>query len=364
MLPHGPIYNGAKLRKERRGGGRGEGKSRDHRMGSTATMQDGSRWLSRSQRRIPTAAAAAADLMACFPTRAPLMRIMPKPVCSPSRPMDNPKRGRAPSNRPMFKTKVKTKGNNGSGNAGDMEEPTSPKVTCAGQIRIKPRARACKSWQTVMEEIERLHARKRGNRGWRTRWLEPLQIKKEIMHFLEALRGLRLDFRCFGAVPMVASSSSSSSSASEEEDDEENEENGDDEGDENEEYINSRAAFSQWSMMMQRSSSTNRLEVKEVQKEGRGKELEKNDDHNAEDSGAVPPKNALFLMRCRSAPAQGWRSRGCEEEQRNNKDRGGEGEEIVLARYAPDFYMLSSDIAKETWVRKSDFLHRSRTLKR
>ncbi|XP_031496651.1 uncharacterized protein LOC116261877 [Nymphaea colorata] len=307
-------------------------------MGSTATMQDGSRWLSRSQRRVPTAAAAAADLMACFPTRAPLMRIMPKPVCSPSRPTDNPKRGRAPSNRPMFKTKVKTKGNNGSGNAGDMEEPTSPKVTCAGQIRIKPRARACKSWQTVMEEIERLHARKRGNRGWRTRWIEPLQIKKEIMHFLAALR--------------------------EEEDDEEKEENGDDEGDENEEYINSRAAFSRWSMMMQRSSSTNRLEVKEVQKEGREKELEKNDDQKAEDSGAVPPKNALFLMRCRSAPAQGWRSRSCEEEQRNNKDQGGEGEEIVLARYAPDFYMLSSDIAKETWVRKSDFLHRSRTLKR
>ncbi|CAN6482913.1 unnamed protein product [Victoria cruziana] len=294
-------------------------------MGTSSAIQDSSRWLSGSERRVTTAAA---DLIACFPTRAPLMRIVQKPVCSPSRPIENPKRGRASSSRPMFKDKIKTNGNNGISNATDMEEPTSPKVTCAGQIRIKPRARACKNWQSVMDEMERLHARERG----RMRWLEPPRIKKEIMHFIAALR---------------------------EGDDDEEEENGDEEGWENEYYFNSRAAFSQWSIMMQRSSSNHRLEIKEVQK-GRRKELEENDD-------AVPPKNALLLMRCRSAPAQRWQSPSYDEEQgNNNKDEGGEGEEesVVVARYAPDFYMLSSDIAKETWVRKSDFLNRSRNLKR
>ncbi|KAK4428523.1 hypothetical protein Salat_1152000 [Sesamum alatum] len=40
----------------------------------------------------------------------------------------------------------------------DIPEPTSPKVTCVGHIKvIRQKSSSCKNWQSLMEEIERLH---------------------------------------------------------------------------------------------------------------------------------------------------------------------------------------------------------------
>ncbi|XAR62170.1 hypothetical protein NMG60_11016822 [Bertholletia excelsa] len=300
-----------------------------------------------------------ADLLVCFPSRAHLT-LMPKPLCSPARPPESAKRHHRPrhhhhlrnlSNRggqasPLLWAKPRAMGP-------DISEPTSPKVTCAGQIKVRPRSSAGKNWQSVMEEIERLHTNRKHKK--RATWAEAFGFKKDTLQFLSCLRRLRFDFRCFGAFP-----------TSDDEDDD-----GDD--DEDEAHVvtegidgndGSRTVFSKWFMVLQEHNNNKR----------QSKECE----NCIREEPVAPPPNALVLMRCRSAPTKTWLEERGEEDENEDEDedekRGKEHERrekkskslAVVMQCDTDFFKLSSDIAKETWVVGGvrDPLSRSRSWKR
>ncbi|XP_045803377.1 amyloid-beta-like protein [Trifolium pratense] len=341
-------------------------------------------------------AAPSTDLLVCFPSRTHL-RLMPKPICSPVRPSEPNKRhhhnsqhqrkrsisrtgggisGGGQAGSPMLWTKNKS--NMGSGNS----EPTSPKVTCAGQIKVKHKNSACRNWQSVMEEIEKIHNDKKQKK--RFNWAESLGFKKEIMQFFTCLRAVRFDLRCFGSF----SGTDIVTEDEEEEDDDDGEDevyyendhvNVEENHDENE---SSRTVFSKWYMVLQEEHNTE-AHIEEQKKE-----------QNSDGEIAVPPPNALLLMRCRSAPAKSWLEESeeeggnnnekeknsqkekeiaqthvkkgqslkslMEEEERNNK------ENLVVMRYNSDYYGISTDIATETWIvgGLTDPLARSRSWKR
>ncbi|CAN8234007.1 unnamed protein product [Cochlearia groenlandica] len=326
-----------------------------------------------------SSSAYSADLLVCFPTRAHLA-LTPKPICSPSRTSDSTNRrphhrrqisrlsggngiggGQLHGSSPVLWAKQASKKNMG----GDLiAEPTSPKVTCAGQIKVRPSkcSGKGKNWQSVMEEIERIHVNRSQSKF--------LGFKKDVMGFLTCLRNIKFDFRCFGDFRHV-------DVTSDDEDDEEEEEV--------EEEESSKTVFSKWFMVLQEEESNNDDEDKKIKK---CVVDEKNDLENAEP--AVPPPNALLLMRCRSAPAKSWleeRMQTKTEQEKREKDKEEEEEteeeekkkkkdlrslmeeekmEFVLMRYDTDYYKLSSDIAKETWVVggiNQDPLSRSRSLK-
>ncbi|KAJ0975076.1 hypothetical protein J5N97_017041 [Dioscorea zingiberensis] len=295
------------------------------------------------------------DLLVCFPSKAHL-GLIPKPICSPSRPGEPGKRnagkggGRGQAS-PLFKNKSKNM-------SSEITEPTSPKVTCAGQIKVRPKPRPRpnnKDWLSVVEEIERFHKERK-----RPHWLEGLGIKKDIMHFLGALRGLRFDMRCFGSFHGAVDCSSDEE---EDEDEDEDEEDGDDDQEGNDQEgessnsRNSRTIFSKWFMVLEENHSH----------ESCKKEEEEN-----KPSSSGPPPNALLLMRCRSAPAKGWvegdeGEKSLEEEMsaRILREEEKEKERLILMSYAPDFFKVSTDIAKETWVVGGmDPLARSRSWRR
>ncbi|KAF8103542.1 hypothetical protein N665_0188s0473 [Sinapis alba] len=305
-----------------------------------------------------------ADLLLCFPSRAHLA-LTPKPICSPSRPSISTNR------RPHHRRQLSKLSNGGGGGHGspalwakqassknmggdEIAEPTSPKVTCAGQIKVRPRK--CggkgKNWQSVMEEIERIHSNKSQRKF--------LGLKKDVMGFLTCLRNIKFDFRCFGDLRHADVTS----------DDEE-----EDEDEEEQEEEKPKTLFSKWFMVLQEEQSTNDDEKKCVDLE------------NSDVEPAVPPPNALLLMRCRSAPAKSWLEESMqaktEQENREEEEEAEEQEmsvkkkkdlrslmeeekmELVLMRYDTDYYRLSSDIAKETWVVGGiqDPLSRSRSWK-
>ncbi|KAI5407975.1 hypothetical protein KIW84_053997, partial [Lathyrus oleraceus] len=123
-------------------------------------------------------------------------------------------------------------------------------------------------------------------------------------------------------------------------------------------------------------------------------------DGNGDGDGeiSVPPPNALLLMRCRSAPAKSWLTESEEEGGNNNvkdnnshkeKEREKELEQthvkkgqslkslmeeekinkkenLLVMRYNPEFYGISTDIAAETWIVGGlpDPMSRSRSWKR
>ena len=335
-------------------------------------------------------AAPSADLLVCFPSRAHLT-LMPKPICSPARPSEPSKRHQHHHHQhhhhhPHHLKKSSTR-NGGQGQASpllwaktkpmgsEISEPTSPKVTCAGQIKVRHKTGSCKNWQSVMEEIERIHNKKKHKK--RPAWVEALGFKKEIMQFLTCLRSIRFDFRCFGSIP----ESGITSDDEEEEDGDQYQDNqvGGEESDDNE---TSRTIFSKWFMVLQENQSCgfNKEEIKE-----------KNKVYGEEESAvppAVPPPNALLLMRCRSAPTKSWlEENGEEKEKEKEKEKEAEQEKdqqakkamliieeentkkkenLVVMKYNDDFYKFSSDIAKETWVVGGgrDPLSRSRSWKR
>ncbi|KAG2699136.1 hypothetical protein I3843_07G177800 [Carya illinoinensis] len=332
-------------------------------------------------------AAPSADLLVCFPSRAHLT-LMPKPLCSPARHSEPNKRHH--SHHHHHHHHVKKASTRGGGQASpllwaktkpmgsEISEPTSPKVTCAGQIKVRPKTSSCKSWQSVMEEIERIHNNRKHKK--RPGWLEALGLKKDIMQFLTCLRSIRFDFRCFGSFP-------ESDITTEDEDDEEEigecQDNhlGTEGSDGNE---TSRTAFSKWFMVLQENQN-NKL-CKQVKRE-----TKRTYDDESIAASAVPPPNALMLMRCRSAPEKGWlvEKENEEEEEDENEDEDEEGtgkevrkakslkclmeeekrtkkENTVVMKYDTDFYKISSDIAKETWVGGGmrDPFSRSRSWKR
>ncbi|KAF8404576.1 hypothetical protein HHK36_009463 [Tetracentron sinense] len=182
----------------------------------------------------------------------------------------------------------------------DISEPTSPKVTCAGQIKVKHKPSSCKNWQSVMEEIEKLHKNKKHKKH---NWVEALGFKKDIMQFLTCLRSLR--FRCFGSFPGSDITSDDEEDEEEEEDLEEKDHQVGMEGSDGSTGP-SRTVFSKWFMVLQENQNNG------FSKEDR--QLEK--DESCDDEGisviapSVPPSNALLLMRCRYCKGDlgRWRS--------------------------------------------------------
>ncbi|XBI80978.1 hypothetical protein VPH35_089988 [Triticum aestivum] len=323
------------------------------------------------------AATAPTDLLVCFPGRQHLA-LMPKSMCSPSRatldkavaarrrqlqlPAAPATRygggGRGSTSSPLFR------GSKAKETVGD-DEPQSPKVTCAGQIKVgrpkKPRPMVEKHvkgdggsggrWVTVAEEIERLQERRK-----KASWLETVGIRRDALPFLGgALWSLRHKVRCFGSSLPAAVDSST-----------------DDDNDVEERERKSAAAsvFSKWLMVLERSHEPH-------EQDDNDDELDQEDGRPSNEAGddcskatsVPPPSNALLLMRCRSAPAKGLARKGAEPAgEEATQEKGGMEEkrdELVFMRTAPDFLKLSIDIAKETWVVGGvDPLARSRSWKR
>ncbi|KAK6792425.1 hypothetical protein RDI58_011506 [Solanum bulbocastanum] len=320
-----------------------------------------------------------ADLLVCFPSRAHLT-LMPKPICSPARHSDSSKRhhnhdlkkittriGGVPAqSSPLLWAKSK--------NSEIISEPTSPKVTCAGQIKVRPKqGSSCKNWQSVMEEIEKLHNRKAQKKKGGN-WMETIGIKKDVMQFLTCLRNIRFEFRCFGSFPTTHDITSDD----EEEDDGDELErrgmnqigrdlNDREDNDDDEEEESSKTVFSKWFMVLQDENQKTELTKTEH---------DNNYDDDDDDDNVpicVPPPNALLLMRCRSAPPKSWLQETQQQVQKEEEDEDEDEEEdneeekkakstmeemenkkknenLVVMRYGNDFHKFSADIAKETWV--------------
>ncbi|KAJ7965696.1 nucleolar GTP-binding protein 2 [Quillaja saponaria] len=309
-----------------------------------------------------------ADLLVCFPSRAHLT-LMPKSICSPAR--HNSEFNKRHHNNPQHHHHLRKSNTRSGGQASpllwtknksmgsEIDEPTSPKVTCAGQIKVRPKTSSCRSWQSVMEEIEKIHNNRKQRK--KPNWVESLGFKKEIMQFLTCLRSIRFDLRCFGSF----SESDLTSDEDEEDGNEGYQENHVGiEGSENE---TSRTVFSKWFMVLQENQNSG------VRKEDK-KEKDKPYDDESNGEPTAPPPNALLLMRCRSAPAKSWLEEKKEEDEEQEKEDNDHKEEdkvevkkarslkslmeeenrktesLVVMSYDSDFYKISSDIAKETWV--------------
>ncbi|KAJ3700500.1 hypothetical protein LUZ61_004205 [Rhynchospora tenuis] len=318
------------------------------------------------------------DLLVCFPSRAHLA-LMPKPICSPSRPAELPKRHPRTTNKPtkrhpssshgrsspLFKTKTRNTGP-------EIDEPTSPKVTCAGQIKVRPSkprssnassrpSTESKNWISVVEEIERLRKDRKKKSG---SWLEAVGIKKDALQIFSSFHGLRFNMGCFGSFP-----GSIDCTSDEEDEDEESVARED-------EASSSQDVFSKWFMLIEQNQDIDLKE--EIVQDDEEEEEEEGEGKDGVQNSAVPPPNALLLMRCRSAPAKGLLNRAeeveteevriankaIEEEQEKEKEK--EKEKLVVMRCAPDFFKVSMDIAKETWIvgGEMDLLARSRSWKR
>ncbi|VVA92162.1 unnamed protein product [Arabis nemorensis] len=233
-----------------------------------------------------------ADLMVCFPSRTHLS-LPPKSICSPSHSLN--RRQNAPHHRRSLSKLSGSSGglrqNCGGGGREIADEPTSPKVTCAGQIKVRPSKRGgdggggSKNWQSLMAEIEKIHRSKSESKFF--------GIKKDVMGFLTCLRDLRFDFRCFGAFPP-------------------------------------------------------------------------NNEEETDAETAVPPPNALLLMRCRSAPSGETEKVRKKNDLRSLMEEENMKKNLVVMNYDTNYYRLSADIAKETWVVDGiqDHLFRSRSWKK
>ncbi|BFG19267.1 hypothetical protein CerSpe_055410 [Prunus speciosa] len=358
--------------------------------------------------------ALSADLLVCFPSRTSL-KLMPKPICSPARPSEPNKRHQYNQNhhhQPHHHQQLVKKssiGKSGLGQASpllwaktkpmgsEISEPTSPKVTCAGQIKVRHKSGSCKSWQSVMEEIERIHNNKKQRKQRRPGWADALGFKKEVMQFLTCLRNIRFDLRCFGSFPQP----DITSDEDEEEEDEvnrdcrENHVGGEgirDGGDQS----SSRAVFSKWFMVLQENQSNGFCTEDKKERNDRQSLDDEVGSTSEVPVASVPPPNALLLMRCRSAPAKTWLEEkeeeddeDEEEEEKEEENRNGlekeekkakvtlkslmeedkqrkKTENLVVMACDSDFYRISSDIAKETWVvgGMKDAISRSRSWKR
>ncbi|KAJ8530838.1 hypothetical protein K7X08_023719 [Anisodus acutangulus] len=309
-----------------------------------------------------------ADLLVCFPSRAHLT-LMPKPICSPARPSDSSKRHH---NHDIKKTSTRIGGVPvqsspllwaKSKNSEIISEPTSPKVTCAGQIKVRPKpGSSCKNWQSVMEEIEKLHNRKAQKKKG-PNWMEAIGLKKDVMQFLTCLRNIRFEFRCFGSFTTTAHDITSDDDDDEEELQEENHISRDINDDDEDEEESSRTVFSKWFMVLQ----------DENQKTEITKECDNDNDDDV--PNCAPPPNALLLMRCRSAPPKSWLQETQQQQQEDNEEEKKaksrmenkkKNENLVVMRYGSDFHNFSTDIAKETWIVGGvrDQLAKSRSWKR
>ncbi|MED6195587.1 hypothetical protein PIB30_039282 [Stylosanthes scabra] len=271
-----------------------------------------------------TKSSPSADLLVCFPSRAHLT-LMPKPICSPGRHSEPNSRNRNHNHRHHSLKKSSTTRACGYGSpqlwartksmGSEIAEPTSPKVTCAGQIRVRPKNTDSRSWKSVMEEFVKIqnHNNKVEHKKGAT-WTRAFGFKKEALQFLVCTRGMRFSLCCFRETKV-------NTEVEEEEEHEDEDNHGLDHG--------------------------NRV-VKEE-----------------EEDRAIPPPNALLLMRCRSAPVT-----SCLEN--NEEQRREEGGKVVKEkskeanqrkslislmeenRKKENLLVISSSlIAKETWISRS-----------
>lgn len=354
------------------------------------------------------------DLLVCFPARQHLA-LMPKPICSPSRTtMDKAAAarrrqlqlpgasaaagggGRVRGSSPMFR------GSKAKQRAEEEEEPQSPKVTCAGQIKVgrpkkvKPGSGStaatkhgkdgvgvgdARSWITVVEEIERLHGRRK-----KVGWLETLGIRRDALPFLgAALRSLSFKARCFGSGSLHAAAVDSSVDS----DDDGNNDAGERGSGHGAGGSAPASVFSKWLMVLEggQEPQLEQDETRDDEERDQEEDVERQQGKETDEGTngpSAPPPNALLLMRCRSAPAKGLsmsRRRTCEQlaGEVDGPEKGaadgvpgpGDGEteedkeELVFMSTAPGFMKLSLDIAKETWVVGGwDPIARSRSWKR
>ncbi|VFQ94957.1 unnamed protein product [Cuscuta campestris] len=322
--------------------------------------------LRESKRPICPYANTSKDLLVCLPSRShlTLMPKGPKPICSPATLLQASKRNH---HHHHHRKKLLALRSGGSEQASEIAEPTSPKVTCAGQIKVRPGrpASSGKNWQAVMEEIEKLHERRHTYKG-SSPPSSPLWFKKDVMQFFACLRGIRFDFRCFGAFP----SSATSDDDDDDEDDEEEDTGTQNTDDGGEAKPEERAMFSKWFMVLEEPQQN---PVASSAEEERG-------EASGEDPGVVPPRNALLLMRCRSAPPKSWLEEKVGDDVDDDHEEGVadesssktmaemyEGENLVEMRYGKKLCTISTDIVKETWVVEGitkDPLSRSRSWKR
>ncbi|WVZ73634.1 hypothetical protein U9M48_021919 [Paspalum notatum var. saurae] len=285
---------------------------------------------------------AATDLLVCFPSRAHLALMPPKAICSPSRPSaSEPVKRRHSTSRagampPSGLYKSATARNpSRRAAAADVpvdDEPSSPKVTCVGQIKARP-----------PKPKGPCGGGGGGKKAKKATWLQALGIKKDAAALLDALHGaFRFNVAgCFGGFPGAVGVGYTSG---EDDDEEEDEERG-------EKETEHGAALARWFMVLEEGkkvSAGSKLQGREQQQ---SHEEDKRKD-------AAPPANALMLMRCRSAPAKGLARRleaeECEDVKSAKKtpeeEKEKEKESLVLMTYSPDFFKVSLDIAKETWI--------------
>ncbi|CAN6253248.1 unnamed protein product [Urochloa humidicola] len=280
---------------------------------------------------------AATDLLVCFPSRAHLALMPPKAICSPSRPSasepskrrhSTSRAGPAPPSR-LYKSATARNPSRRAAAADRPvdEEPSSPKVTCVGQIKARPAKPKGLGGD--------------GKKAKKATWLQALGIKKDAMALLDALHGaFRFNIAgCFGSFPGAVGVGYTSG----EDDDEE-------EGDERvEKETEHGEALARWFMVLEEGK---KVSTKNMQ----GQELQHEQGEEDKEQDAVPPANALMLMRCRSAPAKGLARRleaeDCEDvkNEKKNTEEEKEKESLVLMTYSPDFFKVSLDIAKETWI--------------
>lgn len=294
----------------------------------------------------------AADFLVCFPSRTHLALMPPKPICSPSRPSASERRhstsgGRPGPPPPSSSSSSASAHYRASRNAsrrqrhamdvvaGVDDEPSSPKVTCAGQIKVS------RSAKPKAAGAGKKPAKKSSS------WMQALGIKKDALPFLSALHGaFRLNnvAGCFRSFPgaVVEYTSGEEDEEEEEEEEEQRIEQKTEHGD----------ALARWFMVLEEGKR-----IPRKKQEQKPEEEEEEESHEEEDS--APPANALMLMRCRSAPAKGLARRlGAGEEDEELKSakkeeetqKETEKENLVVMRYPPDFFHVSVDIAKETWI--------------
>lgn len=216
-------------------------------------------------------AAASTDLLVCFPSRASISR--PTTIFCP---VETGNLHRSQLHLPPHLKRTNARGVGVTMSSpllrgpktkqidSENAEPTSPKVTCAGQIKAQSKSnKGCKTGQYLIEEIERIH-----NHGKRKRkhWLRSLGLKKELGQLLSCWRGLRFDLR-------LRCLSNFSTTCNDDEDVVDAENN------------TSNTLFSKWFMVLQENHNYDLCRRHKVSAEL-----------------VAPPPNALLLMRCRSAP--------------------------------------------------------------
>ncbi|KAI4389440.1 hypothetical protein MLD38_001668 [Melastoma candidum] len=243
------------------------------------------------------------DLLVCFPSRTRLP-LIPKRVCNPTPPLTaDPLRrrqvglGRSYSAVGLGRASPLVRGK-GDGHASVIAEPTSPRVTCSGQIRVR------RSLRSGAGEIERFRdGGKKPSRKKSTGCKADGQGSKKdgVQQPPACSRRPWLDLRCFGC-SFPESRIAADSRGGEEQQSGKADAMG--------------TMFAKWFMVLQQDNrDDNTIGVV------RGKDIISVVDAPP---GDPPPGNALLLMRCRSTPTRAWSDRT--ESSRNDYQGENDGE--------------------------------------